>query len=448
LISLQIETATTLGMSFLFSQGKSFSTSQDIRSYQEQGLNRLLTYLQQLSPFYQTLFNAKSLNFSKKIFLLEDLASLPFTDKEDLQQRNWDFLCVGKEKVVEYVTTTGTTGQPVTIALTENDLQRLAYNEYCSFLQTGISARDAVLLTVTNDRCFMAGQAYALGARKMGAATIRTGPGLPELQWDTIARLKPTLLVAVPSFIVKLIDYAERNGIDYTRSSIKKALCVGEPLRNEHFALNVLGEKIAEKWPIELYSTYASTEMATAFTECKFGRGGHLNPELLIVECVDEEGKAVPEGTIGEIVVTTLGIEAMPLLRFRTGDMAALHTSTCECGNPSLRLSPIVGRKKQMVKYKGTTLYPPSIKDVLHDHGVGDAYYMEVSQDELGMDKLVVFLPLQLAEKLKFLQDAFKARLRVVPILEFIPQQEIDKVRMNPSVRKPIDFIDKRIVNS
>lgn len=444
MIDLLNDIDQSANMPFLFSQNRSFTDAASIRSFQEQELNKLLGYLQRHSVFYQEMFRSISLDVSSERLFWQDLSRLPFTSKEDLQQRNWDFLCVPREKVVEYVTTTGTTGQPVTIALTENDLQRLAYNEYRSFLQTGISAKDALLLTVTNDRCFMAGQAYALGARKLGAATIRTGPGLPELQWDTIARLKPSLLVAVPSFILKLIDYADKNGIDYKGSSIRKALCVGEPLRNEQFELNVLGERIVERWPIELYSTYASTEMATAFTECKFGKGGHLNAELLIVECVDEGGSPVQAGTIGEIVITTLGTEGMPLLRFRTGDMAALHTAPCECGNPSWRLSPIVGRKKQMVKYKGTTLYPPAIKEVLQDHGVGESYYIEVSQDELGMDKLVVFLPVELAEQRKFLQDAFKARLRVGPLLEFIPRENIDKIRLNPNFRKPIDFIDKR----
>jgi phenylacetate-CoA ligase len=430
-------------MSLLFSQGTHFSSRKDIQAFQEKKLNEHIHYLSTQSPFYRRVFESNGIP-AGAIFRLEDLSKLPFTTKEDIQKDNLAFLCVPAEKIIEYVATTGTTGQPVTIALTENDLKRLAYNEYCSFVLAGISNSDTLLLTVTNDRCFMAGQAYTLGARQLGAAIIRTGPGLPELQWDTIQRLQPTVIIAVPSFLLKLVEFAEKQGIPYKDSSIKKAICIGEPLRNSSFELNELGKRVQEKWPLELYSTYASTEMATAFTECSHGKGGHLNPELIIVECVDELGHSVEAGTEGELVVTPLGIEGMPLLRFKTGDITTLHSDICACGNPNLRIGPIVGRKKQMVKYKGTTLYPPAIKEVMMGLGLGDSFYVEVMLDELKMDNLSLYLPEELKNREIMLRDAFKARLRVVPSFQFISQNAIDRVRFSPHSRKPVDFIDKR----
>src|SRR4030095_1757925 len=117
----------------------------------------------------------------------------------------------------------------------------------------------------------------------------------------------------------------------------------------------------------QLYSTYASTEMQTAFTECSQGRGGHLQPELVIAELLDENEKPVPSGTSGEVTITTLGLEAMPLLRYKTGDICIAHHEPCSCGRNSLRLSPVIGRKKQMIKYKGTTLFLPALSDILND---------------------------------------------------------------------------------
>src|SRR5690606_33370084 len=152
------------------------------------------------------------------------------------------------------------------------------------------TSEDIFQLMLTLDRQFMAGMAYYSGIRKMGAGVVRVGPGVPSLQWETIERLKPTAIVAVPSFIIKLIHYAEENGIDVNQSSVKKAICIGENIRDEHLVPNILAKKITGKWNIQLFSTYASTEMQTAFTECEAGRGGHLNPELLIVELLDEEG--------------------------------------------------------------------------------------------------------------------------------------------------------------
>ena len=125
----------------------------------------------------------------------------------------------------------------------------------------------------------------------------------------------------MPSFILKLIAYADEHKIDINSSSVKKAICIGENIRNADFSLNMLGKKITGSWNIKLFSTYASTEMQTAFTECVLGKGGHLQPDLLIVELLDESNQPVKAGEPGEVTITTLGVEGMPLLRYKTGDI-------------------------------------------------------------------------------------------------------------------------------
>ncbi len=227
--------------------------------------------------------------------------------------------------MIEYTSTSGTLGTPVTIALTEKDLERLAYNEFNSFTCAGGTPGDLYQLMLTLDRQFMAGMAYYSGIRILGAGIIRVGPGVPSLQWETIFRLQPTVLVAVPSFILKLISYAADHKIDPANSSVKKAICIGENIRQPDFSLNILGRKITESWNIGLFSTYASTEMQTAFTECEAGRGGHYQAELVIVELLDAEGKPVPDGEAGEVTITTLGVEGMPLMRYKTGDLCIAH---------------------------------------------------------------------------------------------------------------------------
>jgi len=266
------------------------STAKEIKLFQDRKLSELIYYLAENSPYYKQVFRNAKIHPSD-IQSLEDLQKLPFTSKEDLQKNNDDFICVDKRKIIDYVTTSGTMGKPITFALTDRDLERLAYNEAISFASAGITEDDILLLTTTMDRRFMAGLAYFLGARKLGAGIVRVGSGLPAMQWDSIERVSPTTLIAVPSFILKMIAYANKNGIDYKNSSIKKAVCIGESLRNSDFSLNTLGQKITELWDIELYSTYASTEMSTAFGECEFGRGGHHHPELIIVEVLDENGQ-------------------------------------------------------------------------------------------------------------------------------------------------------------
>ena len=412
---------------------------------QEQKLQELLAYTAKNSPFYKELFAKHSIDISA-IKTVADLASIPTTTKDDLQQRNNDFLCVPAEYVIEYTSTSGTLGSPVTIALTENDLQRLAYNEFSSFSCADGSKDDTYQLMLTLDRQFMAGIAYYLGIRKLGAGIIRLGPGVPSLQWETIKRLKPTAIVAVPSFILKLIQYAKDTGIDINKTSVKKAICIGENIRNTDFSLNILGKKVTEAWNIKLYSTYASTEMQTAFTECGEGKGGHYQPDLVIVELLDENNQQVAPGTPGEVTITTLGVEGMPLLRYKTGDMCMYFDEPCACGRTSLRLSSIMGRKKQMIKFKGTTLYPPALFDLLNEREEILDFVVEVSSDDIGLDQVLIHIvPSELSEEVDHRIRAYlQARLRVSPHIKYVTAEAIQKMQFSEASRKAIKFVDKR----
>jgi len=423
-----------------------FQSLTEIKQFQEEKLKIALQYLQKKSPFYKRMFLQNNIDI-QKINTIEELQQIPFTDKRDLQHHNEDFFCVPKEEIVDYITTSGTLSDPVTFAMTEADLERLAYNEKISFECAGAKKGDVFQLMTTLDKRFMAGLAYFLGIRKLGASIIRVGNGIAELQWDTIQRIKPNIAVVVPSFILKLIKYAEENGIDYQNSNIKKLVCIGENLREQDFSLNLLGQSIKEKWDVELYSTYASTEMATTFTECEYGCGGHHHPELIICELIDENGKVVPKGDVGELTVTTLGVEGMPLLRFRTGDLARFHYESCKCGRTTMRISPIIGRLHQMIKYKGTTLYPPAIFDVLDNIPYLENYLVEVTDNECGNDDIVVKVGLREDpgfDVVKDLKDRFRARIRVAPEIEICPVNQINTVSTPEISRKPIKIIDKR----
>ena len=417
-----------------------------IKKFQEGKLADALEYLSTSSQFYKRMFEKNHIDVLK-IRNLEDLTVIPFTDKDDLHHFNQDFICVPREKIVDYITTSGTLGEPVTFAMTDKDLDRLAYNEKISFQCADAQPGNVFQLMTTIDKRFMAGIAYFLGIRQLGAGIVRVGNGIPELQWDTIKRICPDTIIVVPSFIPKIVEYAQTHGIDYQNSSVKKAVCIGENLRRQDFSLNMLGQRIKDTWDVELYSSYASTEMATSFTECRYGCGGHHHPELIICELIDENGKTVREGETGELVVTTLEVEGMPLLRFKTGDLANFRYEPCRCGRATMRISPIVGRKNHMVKYKGTSLYPPAIFDVLDNTHYIDNYVMIVSDSEYGNDRIVIkvgITKLPPFDIVKELKDRFRARIRVAPEIELCPVDEILKINFQDMNRKPVKFIDNR----
>lgn len=420
-------------------------SSLEIEQFQEKKLIDLLFHVNTHSKFYRSSFKENNIDISQ-VKTLKDLQKIPVTSKDDLYNHNQDFICVTPDKIIDYVTTSGTLGDPLTFVLTDKDLERLAYNEHISLACAGGTKNDIYQLMTTIDRRFMAGMAYFLGLKQMGAGVVRVGNGMPEFQWDTIKRLNPTIAIAVPSFLLKLIEFAEQNNIDYKNCSIKKVVCIGEPIRNEDFSYNTLGKRITDKWPVQLFSTYASTEMGAAFTECEVGKGGHHHPELLIVEFLDDNNQPVEKGEAGELTVTTLDVEGMPLIRFKTGDICKAHYDICSCGRNTLRISPILGRKQQMIKFKGTSLYPPALYDILNTVSYIKNFIIEVYTNDIGTDEIVINIgAVNPPENFdKDLKDHFRAKLRVAPNIVLETPEVISK-RQNPEMsRKPITFIDKR----
>jgi len=428
-----------------FAEDLEWKKPEEILLHQEHKLRELIQYITKKSSFYRDHFSNNGLSFDR-VNRVADLALVPPVTKDDLQEHNPGFLCVGEKDIREHMCTSGTSGAPVTISLTENDLNRLAYNEYRSFITAGCKSGDKFQLILTLDRQFMAGSAYYAGIRRLGGISIRTGPGLAKMQWDSIMRYKPEILIVVPSFLLKLIEYAQQNNIDFRSTAVKKAICIGENVRGADLRLNALGNKITGVWPIQLISTYASTEKQTAFTECEYGMGGHVRPELIIAEILDDSGAPVAGDAPGELVVTTLDIEGMPMLRYRTGDICRMYHEPCPCGRNTPRISPVLGRKNQMIKYKGTTMFPPAVFEVLNKIDYVAEYILEVFKDQHGNDDLLIHVATRSDHR--FVDQEIKAELRsglrVLPSVHYLPYQEILKMQFPENSRKPVKFIDNR----
>jgi phenylacetate-CoA ligase len=190
-------------------------------------------------------------------------------------------------------------------------------------------------------------------------------------------------------------------------------------------------------WNAKAYSTYASTEMTTAFCECREQCGGHLIPELGTVEILDDAGSVLPDGEIGEVTITPFHIEGMPLLRYRTGDMSFLMNEPCACGRNSPRLGPIVGRKHQMIKCKGTSFYPSAIGNVLDGFDSVQEYQIRVSRKDLS-DEVSVSLALTDESELAKIDNALAAALRVRVKLIVEPFDILQKIVFPPTSRKPV----------
>lgn len=428
-------------MDFSKYKGLEFSEPGEIRKAQELLFKKHISYLLGNSPYYRRTLNGLD---AEKITLY-DLSDLPFTDKSAFEKYNDELLAVPMTEIRDIVLSSGTTGKPTRIMYTENDLKRLAYNEEISFAGCGLTPEDIVLLTCTMDRCFVAGLAYFLGIRALGAAAIRNGLSSVASHLEIIQRMNPTAIVGVPSFLHKLGQFLKVQGMDPAKTAVNKLICIGEPIRDRNLSLLKMGQYLEEEWGAKVYSTYASSETITTFCECTAQKGGHLHPELAIVEIADDEGRSLSPGEAGEVVVTTLSVEGMPLLRFRTGDISFLADGPCECGRHSHRLGPILGRKKQMIKYRGTTLYPQAVYAVLDEIPEVSEYYVAVRSDFDLSDVLSVHVsvtngscsPAGIIERLQ-------ARLRVRPEVVISTEEEIRKQMLTGQSRKLNRFIDRR----
>lgn len=421
-----------------------FKTKREIVEEQLKGLKGLVRYVSGNSPFYRKIIGIKD----SEIKSLEDIQKLPITSKEDLQKHNSSFFCVGQKDIAEIVSTTGTTGEFVFIALTKGDLKRLALNEVYSFSCAGASVQDTFHIAVTLDNLFMAGMAYYLGITQLGATVYRVGMHNIKRHIFLMQKLKPTGIVTVPSFLLQLCQGIEEEGIDPAFLSVKKALLVGESIRDKNFKLNSLGVLINKHWPLELYSTFGNSETAISFCECKHHIGCHEHSDLIISEILDDKGNAVKEGELGELVLTTLQTQGMPLLRYRTGDITFKIAEKCKCGRNSPRIGPILGRMAQMIKYKGTKLYPKVIENAIMGIKGVNNYVIEVLKGDDLSDRIIVKIGCERqTEKLKkSIFNHIEACARVTPEIELLSTGEVEMLRTeNGRHRKPRVFIDHRL---
>ncbi len=374
------------------------------------------------------------------------LCDLPLTTKDQLASAGDSLYACDRTEVREWVCTSGTAGKPLHVPLTASDLHRLAANEAVALSIAGVRPGAAFLLAVGMDRLFVAGLAYWLGAQQLGAACIRIGPQQitqPDAIAELLARTGPGHIIAVPSFLGSI------DGLDRLRPQVNGIIAIGEPIRSPSLDYNPLGQRIAATFAATVMSTYAATETCATFAEGPLCKGGHLNPQMAAVEILDDAGNSLPPGAIGEVVITPLGVQGLPLLRFRTGDLAALYTDPCPCGRTTPRLGPIVARKHQLLKIRGTSVYPQSIVDALRAFTeVADYAIVAEQLDDLS-DAVTIHLHLHSTgdtpENRAAIDQRLRALLRVSPKLEFCTDQSLRRLHLTGGSRKPQHFIDRRV---
>ncbi len=319
---------------------------------------------------------------------LEDLEKLPFSSKDDFR-KNYPLgmLAVSRKDVVRIHASSGTTGTRTVVGYTENDIENWAQLVARIATAAGVTREDIAQISFTYG-LFTGGFGLHYGLEKLGAMVIPVSGGQTELQMSVIMELKPSVLISTPTYALYLSELGKEMGIDLPGSSLRVGLFGAEPWSEE------IRARIESGLGILATDNYGLSEVTGPGVagECHLQNGLHIAEDHFIAEIVDEKGKPVGEGKQGELVLTTLTREAMPVIRFRTGDLTSITRAECECGRKNARMSRVVGRADDMLIIKGVNVYPSQIERALLEVAGVEPHYLIVVDRRRGLDVLEVWV--------------------------------------------------------
>jgi len=362
-----------------------------MNDHQKEKITGILSTIKEKSPFYEEKF--KNIDTSE-IRTQEDFENLPFTDKEDLRDAYpLGLSAVPEKEIVRIHSSSGTTGVPVIIPYTKKDVEDWGTMFERCYVMAGISAEDVVHVT-PGYGLWTAGIGFQYGAEKLGAMVIPMGPGNTEKQIKMMTDLHSTVLCATSSYALLLSEEIKKRGIG-DKISLRKGI-IGSERWGEK-----MRERIANDLGVELYDIYGLTEIygPGIGISCSYENGIHMWDDYLYYEIIDPKtGKVLPDGQVGELVITTLCKEGAPLIRYRTRDLTKIITGECSCGSKYPRIGIITGRTDDMVKVKGSMIFPAQFDSVLSATEDAESEYQVMLDHMEGKDIVTVFFETKLPE--------------------------------------------------
>ena len=390
-------------------------------------LHRLQATVQRVAqrvPFYQRQF-AELGTSPQKIRSLADVSRLPFTTGADLRAIYPDgLLAVDHDDPVRLHTSSGTTGKPKAIFFSRKDVDNAAELIARSLVMTGVTKKD-VLQNMMSYGLFTGGLVMHYGAEKVGCLVIPAGPGTSERQLMLMQDFRTTAVHILPSYALYYAGFLEQRGINPRKDlALRRAFVGAEPHTEE------TRRRIEEALGCEVYNSYGLTEMngpGVAF-ECEYKAGLHLWEDNYILEIINPAtGERLPEGQTGELVLTTLNREAMPILRYRTRDITSIIPEPCKCGRTHRRLNRITGRSDDMLIIRGVNIFPQQIERVLMSFPqVGRNYLILIE----GLDDITI--------KVELAAAGFDGQ---VEHLEALRNQLVEKLKAETWVRPTVHLL-------
>lgn len=375
-----------------------------IEKIQFQRLKRLLCYVYENVPFYRQKFDEHGIrpeNFKE----IEDIKKFPFTYKEDLRNSYpFNMFAVPLKKIVRIHASSGTTGQVTVVGYTKNDIEVWSNLMARTLICCGVT-EDDIVQNAYGYGLFTGGLGFHYGAEKIGATVIPMSGGNTKRQVRVMKDFGTTVLTCTPSYSLYIAEVAEEEGINIDELNLRVGIFGAEPWSEE------MRKEIQEKLHLRAHDIYGLSEVMGpgVAVECEERNGLHIFEDHFFVELVNPEtGDYVKEGDVGELVITTLTKEGIPVIRYRTRDLVSLNYEPCPCGRHFVRMSKVLGRSDDMLIIRGVNVFPSQIEEILMNIEGTEPHYMIVVDKKDYLDVLEVHVEVNeklFSDEVKHLQE-------------------------------------------
>ncbi len=396
-------------------QFEAMSRSQ-LQKLQLERLKHQLSYAYQKVPFYRNRFQEAGI-IPDDIKFLEDITRLPFTDKNDFRDHYpYGLMAVPLSQVVRVHASSGTTGKPIIAPYTAHDIDTWANLIARNLASAGVHKGD-VIQNAYGYGLFTGGLGYHYGGEKLGATVIPSSVGNTKRQLMLIQDLGTTTLACTPSYALILSETAQELGIDLAATKLRVAICGAEPWTE------IMRAEIEAKLGITAIDNYGLTELVGPGVSCECHRrqGMHIWEDHFLAELLNPaSGEPMSYGEQGELVLTTLTKEALPVIRFRTRDLVTLHSEECGCGRNFIRMSKVCGRTDDMLIIRGVNVFPSQIESTLLSIDGVEPQYQIIVDRERHLDELEI--------RVEVSDNIFSNKVHVLKEMEEKVRREMNSV--------------------